>query len=137
MLSGDLAIWKRAASAALDDYSKAYEAYFTRNLARVGAGKTMLDPRPRGVALPGLGLAAIGRSPAEAALVGDIAKAWMKRAYGRDRRLSLTHEGAPVSGEIVGLDEFGALRLKADNGQVYTVTGGDIEYGVVLNAAGH
>lgn len=67
---------------------------------------------------------------------GDIAKAWLKRAYGRDRYLSLTHDGVQVSGDLKGLDEFGALQIKADNGQVYTITGGDIEYGA-LHAAGH
>lgn len=59
----------------------------------------------------------------------DIAKAWLKRAYGRDRCLSLTHEGTPVTGTIKGLDAFGALQIVAGDGQVYTVTGGDIEYG--------
>lgn len=59
----------------------------------------------------------------------DIAKAWMKRAYGRDRILSLTHEGTPISGKIKGLDEFGGLEIEAGDGQLYTVTGGDITYG--------
>jgi len=62
----------------------------------------------------------------------DIAKAWLKRAYGRDRTLSLTHEGAPVSGRIKGLDEFGALQIESADGQVYTVTGSDITYGDVI-----
>ncbi len=66
----------------------------------------------------------------------DIAKAWMKRAYGRDRTVSVTVDGLAISGTIVGLDEFGALQIKATDGQVYTVTGGDVEYGA-LHAAGH
>ena len=66
----------------------------------------------------------------------DIAKAWMKRAYGRDRTLSLTHEGVAITGTIKGLDAFGALQVLATDGQVYTVTGGDITYGDP-HAAGH
>ena len=66
----------------------------------------------------------------------DIAKAWLKRAYGRDRSLSLTYEGAEINGRIEGLDDFGGLRLKADDGQTYTITGGDITYGDV-DASGH
>ena len=66
----------------------------------------------------------------------DIAKAWLKRAYGRNRTLSLTHEGAPVSGTIKGLDDFGALQIQSADGQVYSVTGGDITYGAP-HAAGH
>ena len=67
---------------------------------------------------------------------GDIARAWLKRAYGRDMRLSLTHEGAPVSGVLHGLDAFGALQIVADDAQTYTVTGGDIDYAAVKPHAG-
>ena len=67
----------------------------------------------------------------------DIAKAWLKRAYGRDRILSVTHEGRTVSGKIKGLDEFGGLQIEAADGQIYTVTGGDITYGGLIDAAGH
>ncbi|HEY2481996.1 MAG TPA: bifunctional aldolase/short-chain dehydrogenase [Caulobacteraceae bacterium] len=74
--AGDLAAWRIEASAALQRFGEAYVAYFERNLARVGGGKTMLDPTPRVLALPGLGLAAIGRNAAEAGVVGDIAEAW-------------------------------------------------------------
>lgn len=66
----------------------------------------------------------------------DIAKAWLKRAYGRDRTLSLTHEGVEVSGTIKGLDEFGALQIQSADGQIYTITGGDITYGDP-HAVGH
>ncbi len=61
---------------------------------------------------------------------GDIAKAWLKRAYGRDRRLSLVQDGATVTGGMRGLDEFGALQIVAADGRVHAITGGDIEYGV-------
>jgi len=59
----------------------------------------------------------------------DISKAWLKRAYGRDRTLSLNHEGVQITGRIVGLDNFGALQLKSEDGQLYSITGGDIVYG--------
>lgn len=62
----------------------------------------------------------------------DIAKAWMKRAYGRDRTVSVTVDGVKVSGEIAGLDAFGGLQVRAGDGQIYTVTGGEVNY-----AAGH
>ncbi|MDV6329405.1 biotin--[acetyl-CoA-carboxylase] ligase [Asticcacaulis sp. 201] len=66
----------------------------------------------------------------------DIAKAWLKRAYGRDRILNVTHESRTVSGHIKGLDEFGGLKIEAADGQIYTVTGGDITYGDA-HASGH
>ncbi len=58
-----------------------------------------------------------------------IAKAWFKRAYGREHLLSLTHEGVAVTGRISGLDPFGGLKLQSDAGEDYTITGGDITYG--------
>jgi len=59
----------------------------------------------------------------------DIAKAWFKRAYGADRHLTVEHEGRQITGRMTGLDAFGGLNLKGDDGQDYTITGGDIGYG--------
>ncbi len=64
----------------------------------------------------------------------ELAAAWLKRAYGRDRVLSVIHDGVKMSGRLKGLDEFGALQMLADDGQVVTITGGDIEYGAVYAA---
>jgi BirA family biotin operon repressor/biotin-[acetyl-CoA-carboxylase] ligase len=61
----------------------------------------------------------------------DIAKAWLKRAYGRDRLVNVTQDGVSLSGRITGLDEFGGLQIEAD-GQIHTVTGGDITYGDLI-----
>ena len=66
--------------AGLDDelasYAEAYRGYFERNNARSGGLKTALDPLPRVVALPGLGLVGIGKSAGEAAIAADIAQSW-------------------------------------------------------------
>jgi BirA family biotin operon repressor/biotin-[acetyl-CoA-carboxylase] ligase len=61
----------------------------------------------------------------------DIAKAWLKRAYGRERLVTVTQDDVSLSGRITGLDEFGGLQIEAD-GQVHTVTGGDITYGDLI-----
>jgi NAD(P)-dependent dehydrogenase (short-subunit alcohol dehydrogenase family) len=74
--AGDLAAWREAAVAALGAFASDYRAYFTRHQARTGLPLTMLDPAPRVIALPGLGLVAVGRTAAEAAVAGDIAQAW-------------------------------------------------------------
>jgi rhamnose utilization protein RhaD (predicted bifunctional aldolase and dehydrogenase)/NAD(P)-dependent dehydrogenase (short-subunit alcohol dehydrogenase family) len=52
-----------------------YEDYFRRNNARVGGGKTMLDPAPRVILVPGLGLFGIGRSKKDARVAADLAEA--------------------------------------------------------------
>ncbi len=58
----------------------------------------------------------------------DIAKAWLKRAYGRDMTLKAVHDGIAITGTLKGLDPFGGLQITAKDGQVVTITGGDVEY---------
>jgi len=62
----------------------------------------------------------------------DIAKAWLKRAYGRDRLVNVTQDGVSLFGRITGLDDFGGLQIEAADGQVHIVTGGDITYGDLI-----
>ena len=65
-----------AIEAALEAYTAQYRSYFQRQNARVGGHKTMLDPLPRLIAVPGLGLIGVGKSAAEAAVTADIGEAW-------------------------------------------------------------
>ncbi|EAQ76277.1 MULTISPECIES: bifunctional aldolase/short-chain dehydrogenase [unclassified Synechococcus] len=75
---GDLATWTAAAATALEVFIAAYKTYVARQNARVGGGRTPLDPLPRVLALPGLGLVGLGRSAQEAAVTADIAEAWAR-----------------------------------------------------------
>ena len=70
--------FKRAVFQAAEDFIAKYETYFTRNNARVGGGKTKLDPLPRVVLVPGLGLFGLGRSKQDAIVAADIAEAWVE-----------------------------------------------------------
>jgi rhamnose utilization protein RhaD (predicted bifunctional aldolase and dehydrogenase)/NAD(P)-dependent dehydrogenase (short-subunit alcohol dehydrogenase family) len=63
---------------ALAAYIADYKAYFERQNQRVGGIKTALDPLPRLVAVPGLGLIGIGASAADAAVAADLAEAWSR-----------------------------------------------------------
>ncbi len=65
----------------------------------------------------------------------ELSAAWMKRAYGRDRYISVVHDGVAIRGKLKGLDTFGALEIVADDGQLFTITGGDVEYGAVIQTA--
>ena len=71
----DAADWRTGAAAALERFAQDYRAYFERHAARTG-GKQRLDPLPRLAAIPGLGLAGIGRSAADAAVAADVGEAW-------------------------------------------------------------
>jgi rhamnose utilization protein RhaD (predicted bifunctional aldolase and dehydrogenase)/NAD(P)-dependent dehydrogenase (short-subunit alcohol dehydrogenase family) len=72
--AGKLAEWKVAAEAAIAAYVARYHDYFARNNARATPPKTELDPMPRVVLVPGLGLFGIGASKKDAAIASDIAE---------------------------------------------------------------
>jgi rhamnose utilization protein RhaD (predicted bifunctional aldolase and dehydrogenase)/NAD(P)-dependent dehydrogenase (short-subunit alcohol dehydrogenase family) len=72
---GKTADFARAARAAVVTFISHYRDYFTRNNARCGSTKTMLDPLPRVVLVPGLGLFGLGRSRKDAAIAADLAEA--------------------------------------------------------------
>jgi rhamnulose-1-phosphate aldolase/alcohol dehydrogenase len=73
--SGKLDEFRRATRAAVGTFVDAYKAYFARHNARCGGGKRMLDPAPRVVLVPGLGLFGLGRSKTEARVAADLAEA--------------------------------------------------------------
>src|SRR5262249_9135263 len=64
----------RAAHAAVKAFIADYQAYFERQSARGGRGRNALDPLPRVVLVPGLGLFGLGRSKRDAAVAADLAQ---------------------------------------------------------------
>ncbi|MFO0119768.1 MAG: bifunctional aldolase/short-chain dehydrogenase, partial [Cyanobium sp.] len=74
--SAALEAWSAALAPALQAYAADYQACFERQNARVDGIKKPLDPLPRVVAIPGLGLVGIGKSAADAAVTADIAETW-------------------------------------------------------------
>ena len=53
-------------------YAQTYREYFARNVANAKEAKTMLDPAPRVVLDPKLGMCCVGRSAKEAGIVRDL-----------------------------------------------------------------
>jgi len=74
-VSGKLDAFKITAQRAAKEFIADYKAYFKRNASRVGQSCSMLDPLPRVILVPGLGLFGLGRSKAEARIAADIAEA--------------------------------------------------------------
>lgn len=72
---GNLAAFKQQVHDAVAAYGETYKEYFARNNARVGGIKTMLDPSPRVVLVPGVGLFGLGRSKKDAKVAADLAEA--------------------------------------------------------------
>ncbi len=73
--AGKLDAFRNEARQAAERYVAGYIAYFQRNNARFGGTKTMLDPAPRVILVPGLGLFGLGRSKKDAAVAADLAEA--------------------------------------------------------------
>jgi rhamnulose-1-phosphate aldolase/alcohol dehydrogenase len=72
---GSLAAFKHQVRGAVAAYRERYQEYFARNNARVGGTRTMLDPMPRVVLVPGVGLFGLGRSKKDARISADLAEA--------------------------------------------------------------
>jgi rhamnose utilization protein RhaD (predicted bifunctional aldolase and dehydrogenase)/NAD(P)-dependent dehydrogenase (short-subunit alcohol dehydrogenase family) len=68
----------RATREAATGFAERYHRYFERHNARVGGIKRELDPLPRVVLVPGLGLFGLGRSKQDAVIAADIAEAWIE-----------------------------------------------------------
>jgi rhamnose utilization protein RhaD (predicted bifunctional aldolase and dehydrogenase)/NAD(P)-dependent dehydrogenase (short-subunit alcohol dehydrogenase family) len=132
---GKLDIFKRATQKAVLSFTERYKDYFTRNNARVGSTKRMLDPLPRVALLPGLGLFGLGRSKKDAKIAADIAEAAIAtitdaEAIGRFESIS---EADMFDMEYWSLEQakLGAAEDKPLAGQVAVVTGA----GGVIGAA--
>jgi rhamnose utilization protein RhaD (predicted bifunctional aldolase and dehydrogenase)/NAD(P)-dependent dehydrogenase (short-subunit alcohol dehydrogenase family) len=73
-----LAEFARVAHDAAGQFAVRYHRYFEQHNARVGHIKHELDPLPRVVLVPGLGLFGLGRTKRDAEIAADIAEAWIE-----------------------------------------------------------
>jgi len=73
--AGKLDDFKRAAHEAVAAYIDSYKQYFAQHNARSGGHKKMVDPLPRIVLVPGLGLYGLGRTAKDARIAADLAEA--------------------------------------------------------------
>jgi NAD(P)-dependent dehydrogenase (short-subunit alcohol dehydrogenase family)/ribulose-5-phosphate 4-epimerase/fuculose-1-phosphate aldolase len=73
--AGKLDAFRRDVRAAVAEFVGKYQTYFETNNARVGGTKKPLDPMPRVVLVPGLGLFGLGRSKKDARVAADLAEA--------------------------------------------------------------
>jgi NAD(P)-dependent dehydrogenase (short-subunit alcohol dehydrogenase family) len=73
-IPGKLEDFAAGAREALDAYIAGYHAYFARNNAKQATPKKELDPLPRVVLVPGLGLFGLGKSSKDAKVAADLAE---------------------------------------------------------------
>src|SRR6266851_8962398 len=72
--AGKLDAFKAAAKTVLDAYVGDYHAYFARHNVRQMPSKTPLDPMPRVLLVPGLGLFGVGNTSKDAKIAADLAE---------------------------------------------------------------
>jgi rhamnulose-1-phosphate aldolase/alcohol dehydrogenase len=72
--AGKLDAWAESVRAAVDAFVAHYHDYFARNNPRVDNAKKELDPLPRVILVPGVGLFGVGASAKDAAIAADIAE---------------------------------------------------------------
>ena len=123
-----IAAWTANVASTLERYVAGYHAYFSTNNARVGGDRRELDPLPRVVVMPGLGVVGTGRTAAEAAISADVAEAWIDaisdaESIGRYQSIS---EAQHFDMEYWALEQvkLGKSPRKPLAGRVVVVTGG-------------
>jgi rhamnose utilization protein RhaD (predicted bifunctional aldolase and dehydrogenase)/NAD(P)-dependent dehydrogenase (short-subunit alcohol dehydrogenase family) len=72
--AGDLAAFRAGAEAAFAQFTARCHDYFRRHNARQDPAKTELDPAPRVILVPGVGLFGIGAGKSAARIASDIAE---------------------------------------------------------------
>jgi len=125
---GRLDAFAAAARAAVERYAADYRAYFARHNAASAVPKRELDPMPRVIIVPGLGLFGVGRSANDAAIAADIAESWVETVTGAEAigRFESLSETELFAMEYWSLEQakLGRAEEKPLAGQVALVTGG-------------
>jgi rhamnose utilization protein RhaD (predicted bifunctional aldolase and dehydrogenase)/NAD(P)-dependent dehydrogenase (short-subunit alcohol dehydrogenase family) len=125
---GGLAEFGSAVREAVDRFAADYHAYFVRHNARQEVSKRELDPMPRVILVPGLGLFGLGRSARDARIAADIAQSTIEtvtdaEAVGRFESVS---EADLFDIEYWSLEQakLGQASEKPLAGQIAVITGG-------------
>jgi rhamnose utilization protein RhaD (predicted bifunctional aldolase and dehydrogenase)/NAD(P)-dependent dehydrogenase (short-subunit alcohol dehydrogenase family) len=119
--------FRQSVRTAVAEFATRYRAYFERNNARCNGAKRMLDPLPRVVLVPALGLFGLGRSKKDAGVAADLAEAAIEaitsaEAVGRFESIS---EADMFDVEYWSLEQakLGKEPEKPLAGQIVAITG--------------
>ncbi len=124
---GKLAEFARVAHDTAGQFATRYHRYFEQHNARVGHIKHELDPLPRVVLVPGLGLFGLGRTKRDAEIAADIAEAWVEGVSDAEAigRFELISEADMFDCEYWPLEQakLGTRKEPPLTGQIAAVTG--------------
>jgi rhamnose utilization protein RhaD (predicted bifunctional aldolase and dehydrogenase)/NAD(P)-dependent dehydrogenase (short-subunit alcohol dehydrogenase family) len=125
---GKLDLFKTAVREAVDTFAAEYHAYFARHNARQETPKRELDPMPRVILVPGLGLFGLGRSARDARIAADIAESTIETVTDAEAigRFESIGEADLFDIEYWSLEQakLGQAAEKPLAGQIAVVTGG-------------
>jgi len=123
-VAGDLDGFAKAATKALAAYHKAYHAYFKRH----NRGQRELDPMPRLILVPGLGLFGLGANVKAAAIAADLGETNVEVITGAE---SLSSYQVIAEPDVFDIEYWSLEQAKLGKGvekslarQVCVVTGG-------------
>ncbi|MGI8747272.1 MAG: bifunctional aldolase/short-chain dehydrogenase [Deinococcus sp.] len=137
----DLEGWTREAGRVLEHYAEAYHASFGRYNARADGTKRELDPLPRVLVIPHVGVVGVGRSAAESAISSDVARAWSEAVMDAESigRYQPLNEEQHFEMEYWSLEQakLGGSSPRPFAGQVVVVTGGGSGIGAATARAFH
>ncbi len=131
--------FKQDAKAALEKFVADYHAYFQRHNVRQMPSKTELDPMPRVVLVPGLGLFGVGNTSKDAKIAADLAETTVEVVADAERLG--TYECIPEPDifdiEYWSLEQakLGAVAEKPLARRIAVVTGGASGIGAATAAA--
>ncbi len=126
--AGRLDRFKTAVREAVDRFAVDYHAYFARHNARQAVSKRELDPMPRVVLVPGLGLFGLGGNARDAGVAADLALSTIETVTDAEAvgRFESASEADLFDIEYWSLEQakLGQAAEKALAGQITVVTGG-------------
>ena len=137
--AGKLDAFTAGARAALDKFIADYHAYFARHNVRQMPSKTELDPMPRVVLVPGLGLFGVGNTSKDAKIAADLAETTVEVVADAERLGSYECIPEPDIFDIeywsLEQAKLGAVAEKPLARRIAIVTGGASGIGAATAAA--
>ena len=82
--AANLAAYEQVVKQHVAQYVEDYTRYFEENDARDDIKRTMLDPMPRLVLVPGLGMFGFGRTLKDAKIASDVGEMWIEAVRGAE-----------------------------------------------------
>jgi rhamnulose-1-phosphate aldolase/alcohol dehydrogenase len=126
-IAGQLEGWAQDMQARMATFVSQYHAYFERNNVRLNGIKKELDPLPRVIVIPHVGMVGVGKTAIEASVNADVMESWMEvvtdaDACGAYEPVAESHE---FDMEYWSLEQakLGKGTVKPLQGRVVVVTG--------------